>query len=71
MGVLLSEVEHLSRLRSPYIIKPVFLVSDDSNSLFRGYLMPFMPAGTLVDVFDGLLMEETTILEPVLLHPKL
>ena len=71
MGVLLSEIEHLSRLQSPYIIKPVFLVTDDSNSLFRGYLMPFMPAGTLVDVFDDLLMEETMIHEPVLLHPKL
>jgi serine/threonine protein kinase len=71
MSVLLSDVEHLSRLRSPYIIKPVFLVTDDSNSKFRGYLMPFMPAGTLTDVFDDLLTEGTAVLEPVLLHPKL
>ena len=60
MSALLSEVEHLNRLQSPYIIKPVFLVTDDSNSGFRGYLTPFMPAGTLTDVFDDLLMKGTT-----------
>ncbi|KDR71165.1 hypothetical protein GALMADRAFT_214148 [Galerina marginata CBS 339.88] len=74
MSALLSEVEHLNRLRSPYIIKPVFLVTDDLNSGFRGYLMPFMPAGTLTDVFDDLLLKGTTdrrsVLEPVVLRPK-
>jgi serine/threonine protein kinase len=75
MSALLSEVEYLNRLQSPCIIKPVFLVTDDSNSGFRGYLMPFMPAGTLTDVFDDLLMKGTTdqdsMVGPVLLHPKL
>jgi len=74
MSTLLSEVEHLNRLQSPWIIKPVFLVTDDSNSGFRGYLMPFMPVGTL-DVFDDLFIKGTTdrdlMLEPVVLHPKL
>ncbi|KAF8960603.1 kinase-like domain-containing protein [Flammula alnicola] len=74
MSALLSEVEHLNRLQSPFIIKPVFLVTDDSNSWFRGYLMPFMPAGTLTDVFDDLLIKGNTdqdsMLEPVVLNPK-
>ncbi|KDR77831.1 hypothetical protein GALMADRAFT_138879 [Galerina marginata CBS 339.88] len=70
MSVLLSDVEHLNRLQSPFIIKPAFLVTDDSNSEFSGYLMPFMPAGTLTDVFDDLSTEGITVFEPVFLHPK-
>lgn len=61
MDVLLSDVEHLSRLDSPYIMKPSFVVTDTSDpSLFRGYLTPFMPAGTLEDVFEELLVKGIT-----------
>ena len=79
-SILLSEVEYLNGLQSPYIIRPAFLVTDDSNSVFRGYLTPFMPAGTLADVFDNLASkdgfadsvdDESEDPGPrVLLHPK-
>ncbi|KAF8956595.1 kinase-like domain-containing protein [Flammula alnicola] len=78
MGILLTEVEHLNSLRSQHIIRPAFLVADNLNSeCFRGYLTPFLPAGTLTDVFDDLLGDGTldpmdpVVQDAVLLRPKL
>lgn len=45
------EVAHLTRFQSPFIIKPLFLVSDTRNPLlFRGYLMPYFVAGSLAEL---------------------
>lgn len=49
------EVVHLTRFQSPFIIKPLFLVSDTVDPLrFRGYVMPLLRAGSLADVLSRL-----------------
>lgn len=55
-NALIQEVTFLSRLDSPFIIKPLFLVSDEGR--FRGFLMPFASAGSLVQVFYDLRRRE-------------
>ncbi|KAF9474505.1 hypothetical protein BDN70DRAFT_936619 [Pholiota conissans] len=49
---LLQEVVELSKFNSPFILSPSFIVTDRNNAgQFRGFLHPFMPAGSILDVF--------------------
>lgn len=52
---LVQEIACLNRFQSPFIITPLFVVSDTSDPLrCRGFLMPFLPAGSLTDVLAEL-----------------
>lgn len=55
-NALIQEVAFLLRLASLSIIEPLFLVSDEDR--FRGFLMPFAPAGSLTQVFYDLRRRE-------------
>lgn len=55
-NALIQELTFLSRFDSPFIIKPLFLVSAEGR--FRGFLMPFAPAGSLSQVFHDLRRRE-------------
>lgn len=57
-NALIQEVTFLSRLDTPFIIKPLFLISAEGR--FRGFLMPFAPAGSLAQVFHDLRREAGT-----------
>ncbi|KAG6902687.1 hypothetical protein C0995_012827 [Termitomyces sp. Mi166 len=51
---LLAELKLLDRIHSPFILRPAFIVTDASKSKFRGYLIPFLPGGTLLHVMREL-----------------
>lgn len=56
---LTLEMTFLSRLNSPFIIKPLFLVTSEDR--FRGFLMPFAPAGSLAQVFYDIRRREAGV----------
>lgn len=63
---LVEEVETLSRLHSPFIIRPAFAIHD-ADDHFRGYLTPYYPAGSLEQVLSDLHQENQP--KSIVLHP--
>ncbi|KAG6902685.1 hypothetical protein C0995_012825 [Termitomyces sp. Mi166 len=51
---LLAELKLLDRIHSSFILHPTFIIADVSNSHFHGYLIPFLPGGSLLHVMKEL-----------------
>ncbi|KAG6860636.1 hypothetical protein C0995_009116 [Termitomyces sp. Mi166 len=49
----LLELEQLIGIRSPFIALPQFIVTDTTGELYRGFLLPFLPAGSLSEVLKN------------------